>query len=99
MISFLDSTLKVIPIFYFFIKLFILACSYYVVTSQNPIYSILFLILVFGFTSILFIALTADFLALILIIIYLGAVCVLFLFVMMMLNIKLLEIKREINFV
>jgi len=85
--------------FYSFLKLFILTCSVLVVTASNPIYSILFLILIFAGTSIIFVLLNADFLALILIIVYLGAICVSFLSIIMMLNIKILEIKREINYI
>lgn len=81
------------------LQLSILFSSVCVVTVRNPIYSILFLILVFALTSILFIVLNSEFLAMVLVIVYLGAVCVLFLFVVMMLNIKIIELKRQINFI
>src|SRR5690242_20328857 len=81
------------------LQLSILFSSVCVVIVRNPIYSILFLILVFALTSILFIILNSEFLAMVLVIVYLGAVCVLFLFVVMMLNIKIIELKRQINFI
>ena len=63
-------------------------CSYFVCTCKNPIHSVLFLILVFcNAAGILFIF-NAEFLGLIFIIIYVGAIAVLFLFVIMMLRIK-----------
>lgn len=91
------------PIYFFFfynaVFFFIEFCALMIILSYNPIYSIIFLILCFIATSLLFIFLKIEYISLILIIVYLGAVCVLFLFVIMMLNIKLIELKREINFV
>jgi len=81
------------------LQLSILFSSVCVVIVRNPIYSILFLIVVFALTSIFFIMLNSEFLAMVLVIVYLGAVCVLFLFVVMMLNIKIIELKRQINFI
>lgn len=59
-----------------------------VISVRNPIHSVLFLILVFFNTSALLILLEAEFLAMLLIVVYVGAIAVLFLFVVMMLNIK-----------
>ena len=59
-----------------------------VVSSKNPVYSVLFLILAFINSAILFLFLNAEFLAMLLIVVYVGAVAVLFLFVVMMLNVK-----------
>ena len=70
-----------------------------VVTVSNPIYSILFLILLFFLSSWVFIIFYLHFLSMIILMVYLGAVCVLFLFVIMMLNVKMLELKRNINFI
>jgi NADH:ubiquinone oxidoreductase subunit 6 (subunit J) len=69
--------------FILFLLSFILFFSYYIVFFSNPIYSLLSLIMVFVFTSVLFIYIGADFLAFIYIIIYLGAVLVLFLWAIM----------------
>lgn len=67
--------------------------SLVMIISKNPVYSILSLILVFLNVSGLFVILGAEFLALLFIIVYVGAVAVLFLFVIMMLNIKFLSIR------
>jgi len=60
-----------------------------VITAKNPIHSILFLVLVFFNVAGLLILLGVDFLAMLLLIVYVGAVAVLFLFVIMMLNVKI----------
>ena len=67
--------------------------SLVMIISKNQVYSILSLILVFLNVSGLFVILGAEFLALLFIIVYVGAVAVLFLFVIMMLNIKFLSIR------
>jgi NADH-quinone oxidoreductase subunit J len=71
--------------------IFILAAGLLVITSKNTVQSVLYLILVFLLCSLLFIYLGADFIGLIILIVYIGAIAVLFLFVVMMLNIRLLE--------
>jgi len=65
-----------------------------VVVSRNPIYSVLFLILAFFNAAALFLLLGAEFIAMILIIVYVGAVAVLFLFVVMMLDIKVTALRE-----
>jgi NADH-quinone oxidoreductase subunit J len=65
-----------------------------VVTSRNPVYSVLFLILAFFNAAALFVLLGAEFIAMILIIVYVGAVAVLFLFVVMMLDINLTRLRE-----
>ena len=65
-----------------------------VIASRNPVHSVLFLILAFFNAAALFILLGAEFLALILVIVYVGAVAVLFLFVVMMLDINFVELRR-----
>ena len=72
--------------FYFFSAIAVFA-SIMVVTSKNTVYSVFFLILVFVTISILFIMIGAEFLGMIMLIVYVGAVAVLFLFVVMMLNV------------
>ncbi|RYE06307.1 MAG: NADH-quinone oxidoreductase subunit J [Rickettsiaceae bacterium] len=80
--------------FYLFATLLIIS-SLLVIISNNPIYSVLWLIFAFCNASGLIILTGAEFLAMILIIIYVGAVAVLFLFVIMMLNTNLTLIKKE----
>ena len=83
-------------IFLFFItSLIIVISSLLVITLKNPIHSVLFLILVFFNTSILFLLSNAEFLAMALIIIYVGAVAVLFLFVIMMLDINTAKLRKS----
>jgi len=77
--------------FYIF-SLFSIIFSLAVVTSKNPVHSVLSLILVFFSLAGLFIILGAEFLAILFIIVYVGAVAVLFLFIIMMLNIKLVSL-------
>ena len=64
-----------------------------VIASRNPVHSVLFLILAFFNSAGLFVMLGAEFLAMILIIVYVGAVAVLFLFVVMMLDINFAELR------
>tara|TARA_B100000902_G_C27309357_1_gene917439 strand:- start:946 stop:1554 length:609 start_codon:yes stop_codon:yes gene_type:complete len=79
-------------IFYFFSSIIVVA-ALLVVISRNPVHSVLWLILTFFGSSGLFILLGAEFLALILMIVYVGAVAVLFMFVVMMLNINFGELR------
>ena len=65
-----------------------------VVPSRNPVHSVLFLILAFFNAAALFVLLGAEFLAMILVIVYVGAVAVLFLFVVMMLDVDFAELKK-----
>jgi NADH-quinone oxidoreductase subunit J len=65
-----------------------------VVTSRNPVYSVLFLILAFFNTAALFVLIGAEFIAMILVIVYVGAVAVLFLFVIMMLDVDFTELRE-----
>ena len=65
-----------------------------VISSKNPVHSVLFLILSFVNTSGLFVLLGAEFLAMILIVVYVGAVAVLFLFVVMMLDINFIKFRE-----
>jgi NADH-quinone oxidoreductase subunit J len=64
-----------------------------VVASRNPVHSVLFLILAFFNSAGLFVLLGAEFLAMILVVVYVGAVAVLFLFVVMMLDIDFAELR------
>src|SRR5437016_5577250 len=70
------------------------AAAVMVVLSRNPVHSVLFLILTFANAAGLFILMGAEFLAMILIIVYVGAVLVLFLFVVMMLDVDFAELRQ-----
>ena len=79
--------------FYLFATVLI-ASGVMVIASRNPVHSVLFLILAFFNAAGLFLLLGAEFLALILVIVYVGAVAVLFLFVVMMLDINFVELRH-----
>ena len=68
-----------------------------VVANRNPVYSVLFLILTFFNAAGLFVLLGAEFLAMMLVVVYVGAVAVLFLFVVMMLDINFTALRRGIK--
>lgn len=74
-------------LFFYFFSIITVFSAIMVTISKNTIYSVFFLILVFVSVSILFIMIGAEFLGMIMLIVYVGAVAVLFLFVVMMLNI------------
>lgn len=67
-----------------------------VVSARNPIHSILFLVLVFCNSAGLLLLLETEFLAMIFLVVYVGAIAVLFLFVVMMLNIRITELKESV---
>jgi NADH-quinone oxidoreductase subunit J len=68
-----------------------------VIFSKNPVQSVLFLVVVFCLSAQLLILLEVDFLAMVLIIVYVGAIAVLFLFIVMMLNIRVVELGEILN--
>src|SRR5438132_7745395 len=78
--------------FYFFAGVCI-ASAFMVVAAKNPVHSVLFLILAFVNASGLFVLMGAEFLAMILVVVYVGAVAVLFLFVIMMLDVDFTELR------
>ncbi len=80
-------------IFYLFAGVCV-ASAVMVIVSRNPVHSVLFLILAFFNAAGLFVLLGAEFLAMILVVVYVGAVAVLFLFVVMMLDINFVELRQ-----
>ncbi|MEQ8655363.1 MAG: NADH-quinone oxidoreductase subunit J [Kiloniellales bacterium] len=79
--------------FYLFSAITI-AAAVMVVSARNPVHSVLFLILAFFNSAALFVLMGAEFLAMILVVVYVGAVAVLFLFVVMMLDINFAELRQ-----
>jgi NADH-quinone oxidoreductase subunit J len=79
--------------FYLFAGLCV-ASAFMVIAAKNPVHSVLYLILAFVNAAGLFVMLGAEFLAMILIVVYVGAVAVLFLFVVMMLDVDFAELKQ-----
>src|SRR5271167_3272325 len=72
------------------------ASAVMVIASRNPVHSVLFLILAFVNAAGLFVLLGAEFLAMILVVVYVGAVAVLFLFVVMMLDVDFAELRQGV---
>lgn len=79
--------------FYLFATLTVVS-GFMVISARNPVHSVLFLILAFFNSAGLFILLGAEFLAMILVVVYVGAVAVLFLFVVMMLDIDIARLRE-----
>ncbi len=80
--------------FFYVFSAIIVASALMVISSRNPVHSVLFLILAFVNAAGIFVLAGAEFLAMILIIVYVGAVAVLFLFVVMMLDVDFAELKK-----
>lgn len=83
-------------LFYVFATVLV-ASALAVVTFRNPVHSVLFLILAFFNAAALFVMMGAEFLAMLLVIVYVGAVAVLFLFVVMMLNVNVESFRRGLT--
>jgi NADH-quinone oxidoreductase subunit J len=87
----------ILPALFFY--LFAFACigaAFMVIAAKNPVHSVLYLILAFVNASGLFVLMGAEFLAMILIVVYVGAVAVLFLFVVMMLDVDFAELRSGV---
>jgi NADH-quinone oxidoreductase subunit J len=82
-------------LFYIFSAIAIISGSM-VISARNPIHSVLFLVLVFCNAAGLLILLETEFLAMLFLVVYVGAIAVLFLFVVMMLNVRITELNESI---
>lgn len=84
-----------LPLFFFYVfSVITVASALMVIAARNPVHSVLFLILAFVNSAGLFMLAGAEFLALILIVVYVGAVAVLFLFVTMMLDVDFASLRQ-----
>ena len=81
-------------LFFYLFSAVLVGSAVMVIASRNPVHSVLFLILAFVNASGLFILLGAEFLAMILVVVYVGAVAVLFLFVVMMLDVDFASMRQ-----
>jgi NADH-quinone oxidoreductase subunit J len=81
-------------LFFYLFACVAIASAVMVISSRNPVHSVLFLILCFFNAAGLFILLGAEFLAMILVVVYVGAVAVLFLFVVMMLDVDFVQLRQ-----
>ncbi len=79
--------------FFYFFSLVLLFASFRVITAKNPVHAALFLVLAFFQASAIWMLLKAEFLAIALVLVYVGAVMVLFLFVVMMLDINMDKVR------
>ena len=91
----IDNLFFFMSLFFFLFSSITVLSSVAVISSRNPVHSVFFLILAFVNSAGIFVLAGAEFLAMILLIVYVGAVAVLFLFVVMMLNIGVDEIKTQ----
>ena len=82
--------------FFYLFSLVLLFAAFRVITARNPVHAVLFLMLSFSQASAIWLLLKAEFLAITLVLVYLGAVMVLFLFVVMMLDIKIDALRQGI---
>ncbi|PHM20401.1 MAG: NADH:ubiquinone oxidoreductase subunit J [Curvibacter sp. PD_MW3] len=80
--------------FFYLFSLVLLFAAFRVITARNPVHAVLFLMLSFSQASAIWLLLKAEFLAITLVLVYLGAVMVLFLFVVMMLDIKIDALRQ-----
>ncbi|OYW61504.1 MAG: NADH:ubiquinone oxidoreductase subunit J [Azorhizobium sp. 32-67-21] len=86
--------MSVAAAFFYLFAGVLVASAFMVIASRNPVHSVLFLILCFVNAAGLFILIGAEFLGLILVVVYVGAVAVLFLFVVMMLDVDFVELRQ-----
>jgi NADH-quinone oxidoreductase subunit J len=77
-----------------FLATVLVAAALGVITSRNPVYAALFLVLSFVTSAVLWLLLEAEFLAIVLVLVYVGAVMVLFLFVVMMLDVNVAAVRE-----
>ncbi|MBX9959155.1 MAG: NADH-quinone oxidoreductase subunit J [Burkholderiaceae bacterium] len=80
--------------FFFLFSAVLLFAAFRVITARNPVHAVLYLMLSFSQASAIWLLLEAEFLAVALVLVYLGAVMVLFLFVVMMLDVKIDQMRR-----
>ena len=81
-------------LFFYLFATVAIAAAFMVIAARNPVHSVLYLILAFVNAAGLFVLVGAEFLAMILIVVYVGAVAVLFLFVVMMLDVDFAELRQ-----
>ena len=81
-------------IFFYLFAFIAVAAAFMVISARNPVHSVLYLILTFFNAAALFLLTGAEFLAMILLVVYVGPVAVLFLFVVMMLDVDFAELKQ-----
>lgn len=91
----MTENLVIIEFFAFLFKAIIIVSSILVIASRNPVFSVLLLVFTFLNTAILLMFMKIQYFSILLILVYLGAVAVLFLFVVMLLNIRIFEVTEQ----
>lgn len=86
--------MTVAALFFYLFAALLIGAGFMVISARNPVHAVLFLILAFFNAAGLFVLVGAEFLAMILVIVYVGAVAVLFLFVVMMLDVDFVEMRE-----
>jgi len=91
----MDSFVEMLPaLTFYWLAAIAVAAAFMVIAARNPVHSVMYLITTFFSAAGLFVLMGAEFLALLLIMVYVGAVAVLFLFVVMMLDVDFVEMKQ-----
>src|SRR5674476_34600 len=80
--------------FFYFFSIVLLFAAFRVITARNPVYAVLYLVLAFFQAAAIWLLLKAEFLAITLVLVYVGAVMVLFLFVVMMMDINVDSVRQ-----
>lgn len=86
--------MSILAIAFYILALVTIAAGFLVITAKNPVHSVLYLILAFFSAAGLFVLMGAEFLAMLLVVVYVGAVAVLFLFVVMMLDVDFTKLRQ-----
>ncbi len=92
--AFLDSQMIIQTLAFYLFSIITVVAAVMVISARNPVHSVLFLILAFFNSAGLFVLLGAEFLAMVMVVVYVGAVAVLFMFVVMMLDVNIAELRQ-----
>ena len=92
--AFLDSQMVIQALAFYLFSIITVVAAVMVISARNPVHSVLFLILAFFNSAGLFVLLGAEFLAMVMVVVYVGAVAVLFMFVVMMLDVNIAELRQ-----
>jgi NADH-quinone oxidoreductase subunit J len=86
--------MSIVEILFYVFAVFLIASAVGVITARNPVHCALFLVLAFFHSAVIWLLMEAEFLAIVLLLVYVGAVMVLFLFVVMMLDINVAKLRE-----
>jgi NADH-quinone oxidoreductase subunit J len=86
--------MSIVEILFYVFAVFLIASAVGVITARNPVHCALFLVLAFFHSAVIWLLMEAEFLAIVLLLVYVGAVMVLFLFVVMMLDVNVAKLRE-----